>query len=171
MTSSRKECRDGAAPCAPVSEREALYCQVNHAALTRHELADAMAINPSTLSAWGDPNSDRNIPSDRLEQVLRLTKEHAVYLRYLASLQGQAIYAIPEGAQTEEAAELILEFGNMLKSIAARADGTTTDEAAEVARRGTDLISLIAGQIEAAARAAAIPPSSNGPLRIVGGQK
>jgi hypothetical protein len=156
MISGRKDCRTGAQRCEPTSEREALHCQLNHSDKDRHELALVMdGISPSALGQWGDPNGTSNIPSNRLEQLLRNTKDNAAYLRYLAALQNKVVHDVPEGVDVSQVADLCDDFGGLLRSIAARADGTTPDEAQEISKRGTELMEHISAQIVGAVRDAA----------------
>lgn len=157
MTSSRKDCRSGEHRCEPTSRREALYCQGNHSEMTVAQQADVLDLNPSTLSSWYDPQSDKNIPSDRLEQILRLTDDNDALVRYEAQLQGRNVFDVPKTADAKRTAKMLTEFAEFLTALDQRTDGTSPDDAARIAREGNDVMVAIAGEIAAAAIAASTP--------------
>lgn len=156
MTSSRKECLTGEVECAPKSKREALYCQINHSQMSRAEIAEVMKINPATLSKWGDPQGDDNIPEERLLHLLQLTDDNPAFVTFFAHLQGFVVYD-PKSAGAD-VTRLVTEFGDLLKAIDTRGDGTTVEEADRIEREGNQLIVAVRRAIEDA-RAAAPDPS------------
>jgi len=153
MTSSRKDCASGDAKCAPKSTREALYCQINHSQISRNDLAEVMGINPSTLSKWGDPQGDEHMPDERLLHLLRLTDDNAVFVTFVAHLQGLVVYD-PKSAVTGSVARMVTDFGELLQVIDQRADGTTPEEADRIEQEGTELIASVRLAIEDARREA-----------------
>lgn len=164
MTAGRKDCRAGIQRCAPRTLRQALYCQVHHAQMTLRELAATMDVNPSTLNNWVDPDHDSRIPEDRLEHLLRLTDDRAVYVRYLAELQGQVVFEVPKGSpRASRTAAMLHEFADLLKALADRDDGTTAAEAERIAMEGHDVIAAIAAEIEDARRTVAATRGPGGP--------
>jgi hypothetical protein len=156
MITGRKQCRSGER-CQPKSKRESLYCQGHHSQMERIEIADAMGINPATLSKWIDPNGDERMPEEREIHFLQLTDDNQAYASYMAGLQGFIVYD-PKSAP-RNVTRMVNEFGDLLKAIDARADGTTTaDEADRIEREGTELIAAVRIEIEDAKKAAALGP-------------
>lgn len=153
MTSSRKECLTGELKCAPKSKREALHCQINHAQMSRTEIAVVMDVNPATLGKWGDPQGHDNIPEDRLTHLLQLTDDNAAFVTFFASLQGFVVYD-PKSAGAD-VTRLVTEFGELLKAIDTRGDGTSVDDADLIEREGNQLIVATRRAIEDA-RAAVV---------------
>lgn len=155
MTSSRKECLTGEKRCTPKSNREALYCQINHSQMSRTEIAEVMDVNPATLSKWGDPAQHDRIPDDRLAHLLQLTVDNLAFVTFYAQLQGFVVYD-PKSAGAD-VTRMVTEFGELLKAIDARGDGTTAEEADRIAREGSDLIVAVRRAIEDA-QAAVVGP-------------
>lgn len=172
MIEGRKDCRSGDKPCRPASYKEALHCQINHSAVERVELALLMGgIAPGTLGAWGNPNDDRNMPGERIEELLRLTPDNKVFATYVGALQKLLVSEVPEGVDAAELAELCDGFSSLLRSIGLRADGTTPEEAQSVTDSGTRLMEAIAGHIRAAVLSAASGVEQRPSLRAVGGSR
>lgn len=157
MTSSRKECLTGELRCAPKSRREALHCQINHAQMSRTEIAEVMEINPATLSKWGDPQGHENIPDERLTHLLQLTDDNAAFVTFYAQLQGFVVYD-PKSAGAD-VTRMVTEFAELLKAIDTRADGTSVQDADMIEREGNQLIVAVRRAIEDA-RAAAPKPTT-----------
>lgn len=154
MTSSRKECLSGEKRCEPKSNREALYCQINHSQMSRNELAEVMDISPSSLSKWGDPAQHDRIPEDRLTHLLQLTDDNPAFVTFYATLQGFVVYD-PKSAGAD-VTRLVTEFGELLKAIDRRGDGTSVEDADLIEREGNQLIVAVRRAIEDA-RGATLP--------------
>jgi hypothetical protein len=154
MTSGRKDCLAGT-KCSPKSPREALYCQVNHAQMSRTEIAEVMGINPGTLGKWSDPQGDEHMPEERLTHLLQLTDDVDVYVTYLGALQGRVVYD-PRSAKTGAVGRMVSEFGELLKALDAADDDALISEAeaVDIEREGRQLIAAVQIGIEDAQRRA-----------------
>ncbi len=156
MTSSRKDCLTGDVKCQPKSNREALYCQINHSQMSRAEIAEVMDVNPATLSKWGDPAQHDRIPDERLAHLLQLTDDNPAFVTFYARVQGFVVYD-PKSAGAD-VTRMVTEFGELLKAIDARGDGTTADEADRIEREGNELIVAVRRAIEDARAAVPVGP-------------
>jgi hypothetical protein len=145
MTFGRKDCLSGDNKCSPKSLREALYCQVNHAQMSRTEIAEVMGINPGTLGKWSDPQGDEHMPDDRLAHLLHLTDDKDVYLVYLATVNGGRVVFDPRSVKTGNVGRMVSEFGDLLKVLDdVDGDKEITEEKAEaIAREGRELIAAV----------------------------
>ncbi len=159
MISGRKDCTSSVAKCQPKgNRREGLYCQINHSRLTRTDIAEAMAINPSTLSSWGDPHENDRIPEERLTHLLQLTDDNPAYVSCIAGSQGFIVYD-PKTAPAN-VTRMVTEFAELLQELdAAGVDGVTTaDEADRIERQGNELIGAVRKNIDQKRKAAALGP-------------